>query len=82
MKIKDLDKILDPKDYSWIKVKHKDFEFKDNPDNHIEKLIWNDMVKHHIEETEFLINKCRELAAHAKELAIRYGCCTDDRLPK
>jgi hypothetical protein len=44
--------------YSWIKVK------RFSPDNHVND--WEGeyarLEKHHKAETEFLINKCRELA--------------------
>jgi len=44
--------------YKWIKVKQPDFDGCDNTREEFDML-----DKHHIEETEFLINKCRELAA-------------------
>ncbi len=42
--------------YSWIKVKKYDEVVSENKD-------YNDLLSHHRKETEFLINKCRELAA-------------------
>lgn len=44
--------------YKWIKVKQPDFDGCDNTQEEFDML-----DKHHIQETEFLINKCRELAA-------------------
>ena len=47
--------------YSWIKVpKHTycgDLSVEEN---------YSDLNKHHIEETKFLINKCRELGEYIK----------------
>jgi len=50
-------KIADPNDFSWIKVKkHVDDESK----TFQERLYI--LEEHHVKETEFLLNKCRELA--------------------
>jgi len=54
MKFEDLDRILDPKDFTWIKVK------RDSP------ILLNDeyyiLLSHHLRESNFLIEQCRELA--------------------
>lgn len=49
--------------YSWIKVK----SFNENDYSYINpnvdwKDAYKDLITHHKKETEFLINKCRELA--------------------
>lgn len=57
MKIEDLDRILNPNDYSWIKVKalKNDYDF-------------DALQEHHKKETKFLIEKCREMAQNLKDL--------------
>ena len=60
MQKEELEKIIDG--YSWIKVKKYDeipsVEFDSvNDENH-----YKELLKHHKKETEFLINKCKELA--------------------
>lgn len=64
----ELDKILDPNDFSWIKVKRNNAERKDNPNGHLDKIEFNNLIDHHEKETEFLIAKCRELAKEIREL--------------
>ena len=58
---KHLEKIINS--YKWIKVKK--FEPK-SPNDHLDfreyKEAYNELLEHHKEETEFLINKCRTLA--------------------
>ena len=46
--------------YSWIKVKRFDEVLR--PDDDVD-VMYVGLVEHHKEETEFLIKKCRELAA-------------------
>jgi hypothetical protein len=62
MKKDELDKILNPNDFTWIKVKRNSAKRKENPDGHLGKTEFNDLLDHHEKETTFLINKCRELA--------------------
>lgn len=50
----ELEEILNS--YKWIRVK----QFKPNSENLMEKYL--QLEEHHLKETEFLINKCRELA--------------------
>jgi len=57
MNKKGLEEIIES--YSWIKVKK--FDTKVRPDDEYE-YIYEGLVDHHKKETEFLINKCRELA--------------------
>ena len=48
--------------HGWIKVKQPEVDPGKNPDIATIGKCYNEVVSHHIEETEFLINKCRELA--------------------
>ena len=56
----EVDKILDPKDFSWIKVK------KDSPIFTLDE--YYVLLEHHLRESNFLIEKCRELAAEIKRM--------------
>ena len=48
--------------YKWIKVeKHIWDEFANGNEN------YSDLEEHHIEETTFLINKCKQLAQYIKD---------------
>lgn len=58
MKKEDLQEILNS--YKWIKVKQ--FDPKDISDVNRPGDLYDKLEKHHKEETEFLIEKCRELA--------------------
>lgn len=63
MKYKDLLKILDEKDYSWIKVKRYDEEQEKSlvEFGHFDEAL--ELLKeHHEKETKFLIETCRKLA--------------------
>jgi len=53
----DLSRIADPNDFSWIKVKR---HIDDDSKSFQERLMI--LQEHHVKETEFLLNKCRELA--------------------
>lgn len=46
--------------YSWIKVKRFDPNIYDYATDY--ETLYEDLLEHHKKETEFLINKCRELA--------------------
>ena len=59
----ELQEILDS--YKWIKVRTYHEADPRNPCTEC-KYEYFDLVKHHKEETEFLINKCRELAKKLK----------------
>ena len=72
MREKEIKDILNENDYSWVKVK------KYNSDAVMDEEIYEDLdmywmnsyknlLNHHTEETEFLINKCRELATYIKK---------------
>lgn len=73
---KELEKIIDEKDFSWIKVKKikelegdtwedlYDYTDGQGKDYLCEKYF--ELREHHKNETEFLIAKCRELANDAK----------------
>ena len=80
MKIEELKKIVEPTDHSWIKVK----AFKLDP--FAEDITYEEYARkledHHKIETEFLINKCRELAKLALNFVCTAGYCSDDELPK
>ena len=52
----ELDAIIEQDNYSWIKVK----KLSDAP-------TFQELEYHHFKETEFLINKCRELAGKLKQ---------------
>ena len=60
----DLHEIIQHGNYSWIKVKRyiddKSLSDKDR---------YAKLEEHHMKETEFLINKCRELACQLLELS-------------
>ena len=71
MKFKDLEKIMDKNDYSWIKVKKFDEQDEASQEYDVLKL-------HHEKETEFLLSKCRELAEKLQGCMIRLGFCTDE----
>jgi len=62
MEKEDLQEIIDS--YKWIKVKKLDLpEDPYDFDSHEELILgYEELTKHHTKETEFLINKCRELA--------------------
>lgn len=57
MSTADLEKIANPEDFSWIKVRRYS---KDNSKSAEEQLA--ELEQHHLKETTFLLNKCRELA--------------------
>ena len=60
MERKDLDKIVEG--YTWIKVKkYEELTYVDEYDK-INGSHYCELLEHHKKETEFLINKCRELA--------------------
>jgi hypothetical protein len=61
----DLEKIADPKDLSWIKVRRY---CRDDSKSAQDQLV--ELEQHHLKETTFLLNKCRELA---KELLNQSG---------
>jgi predicted Rossmann-fold nucleotide-binding protein len=68
MTTKEIEEILNS--YSWIKVKRFDpnprkITFIDPGDQYKES--YRELEKHHKEETEFLIKKCRELAQVVKD---------------
>lgn len=52
-----LAKIVNPEDFSWIKVKKYEDDVTKSDLERLEAL-----KEHHIKETTFLLNKCRELA--------------------
>jgi len=58
MKKDELKEILSS--YNWIKIDK--FNPKDLTDINSPMDLYNKLEKHHTEETNFLINKCRELA--------------------
>ena len=63
MNIEQLNEIIDS--YKWIKVKQiKTVWSKGIGDDNK----YQELLNHHIEETEFLISKCRELATELLEL--------------
>ena len=59
--MEDLDKILNDEDFTWIKVKR----FVDDSNLPLEER-FHLLEKHHLNETKFLINKCRDLARTLK----------------
>lgn len=67
MNKEDLEKIIE--DYSWIKVK-KFIDFASSSsdwDSSNDRQHYLKLMEHHERETEFLINKCRELAKELLE---------------
>jgi hypothetical protein len=70
--IKDLERIVDPEDFSWVKVKNyfeiKGYEF----DTQLDRQHYDGLLDHHKKETEFLINKCRELAEELRSYKSYY----------
>jgi hypothetical protein len=66
MREKEIKDILNEGKYSWVKVEK--FSEPSMTDPTVEWCYaYDDLMEHHIEETEFLINKCRELATYIKE---------------
>jgi hypothetical protein len=57
MPTNELQKIANPDDFSWIKVQRY---AKDDTKSAEEQL--GELERHHLKETTFLLNKCRELA--------------------
>lgn len=55
--IDELQKIANPEDFSWVKVKR---HIDDDTKSHQSRLYT--LQDHHVKETTFLLNKCRELA--------------------
>jgi hypothetical protein len=58
-----LDEILNT--FKWIKVNNE--YFTDNPEEY-DANSYKRLLEHHKKETEFLINKCRELAKELKAI--------------
>lgn len=81
MKYKDLLKIKDPNNFSWIKVKKYD---EKQEESLIDFGHYNEafeiLKEHHKKETNFLISKCREMADKLMNYTSRCGVCTDDEI--
>ena len=68
---KEIDEILS-ESYSWVKVEKYNsenvFNFEIYEDIDIYWMnSYTDLLNHHTKETDFLINKCKELAKHIKD---------------